>query len=113
MGWVGSVAQTLQRQVQAMATYVVLTRWTDQGARNAKDTVQRAAAFRADLERRGGKLLSIYWTHGEYDIVITIETPDTETAMAALLALGGLGNVRTETLLAFSDTEMASIIQKV
>ena len=96
-----------------MPTYVSLIKWTDQGVRNSKDTVQRAQAFRADLERRGGKLVSIYWTQGHYDIVTTVEAPDDQTAMAALLAVGGLGNVRTETLRAFNETEMESILQKV
>jgi uncharacterized protein with GYD domain len=96
-----------------MPTYVTLIRWTDQGVRNSKDSIQRAGAFRSDLERRGGKLLSIYWTQGQYDIVTTIEAPDDQTAMAALLALGGLGNVRTETLHAFNETEMQSVIQKL
>jgi uncharacterized protein with GYD domain len=81
--------------------------------RNAKGSIQRAGAFRSDLERRGGKLLSIYWTQGQYDIVTTIEALDDQTAMAALLALGGLGNVRTETLHAFNETEMQSVIQKL
>jgi uncharacterized protein with GYD domain len=103
----------MQRKVQAMATYVTLIKWTEQGARNAKDTLQRAQAFRGDVERRGGKLVGIYWTQGQYDIVATIEAPDEQTAMAALLAVAGLGNVRTETLRAFNETEMQSIIQKV
>lgn len=96
-----------------MATYVVLVHWTEQGVKNAKDTVERAQAFRKDLERRGGKLNSIFWTQGKYDIVLVIETPDDETAMAALLAVGGLGNVRTETLHAFNENEMTSILRKV
>lgn len=96
-----------------MPTYVSLIHWTDQGVHNSKDTVQRAQAFRNDLERRGGKLLSIYWTQGNYDIVTTITAPDDETAMASLLAVSGLGNVRTETLRAFDENEMASILQKV
>jgi uncharacterized protein with GYD domain len=96
-----------------MPTYVTLIKWTDQGVRNAKDSIQRAGAFRSDLERRGGKLLSIYWTQGTYDIVTTIDAPDDQTAMAALIAVGGLGNVRTETLRAFDESEMQSILQKV
>lgn len=96
-----------------MATYVTLIRWTDQGVRDAKDTVERARAFRGDLERRGGKLLSIYWTQGQYDIVATIEGPDDQTAMATLLAVGSLGNVRTETLHAFNETEMESILRSM
>ena len=96
-----------------MPTYVSLVKFTDQGVRNAKDTVQRAGAFRGDMERRGGKLVSIYWTQGQYDIVTTIEAPDDQTAMAALLAVAGLGNVRTETLHAFNEHEMTAILQKM
>ena len=96
-----------------MPTYISLITFTDQGARNAKDTVQRAGAFRSDLERRGGKLLSIYWLQGQYDIVTTIDAPDEQTAMAALLAVAGLGNVRTQTLRAFNESEMQSILQKL
>ncbi len=97
----------------AMPTYVSLVKWTDQGVKNAKDTVQRAGAFSGDVERRGGKLLNIFWTQGRYDLVVTIEAPDDQTAMAALLTVGGLGNIRTETLRAFNESEMASIIQKM
>jgi uncharacterized protein with GYD domain len=96
-----------------MPTFVTLIKWTDQGVRNSKDTVQRAAAFRGDLERRGGRLLSIYWTQGNYDIVAMIDAPDDQTAMATLLAVGGLGNVRTETLRAFDESEMSAILQKM
>jgi uncharacterized protein with GYD domain len=109
----GSMACTVQRQVQSMPRYVTLVKFTDQGARNAKDTVTRAGAFRSDVERRGGKLVSIYWTQGQYDIVVTLDTPDEQAAMAATLAVAGLGNVRTETLRAFDETEMGSIIQKI
>jgi len=96
-----------------MATYITLAKWTDQGVRNAKETVRRAASFRSDLERRGAKLLGIYWTQGQYDTVSIIEAPDAQTAMAAVLAIGSLGNVRTETLPAFSEREMTSILENV
>lgn len=95
-----------------MANYVMLVNWTDQGVKNARDTVQRAQAFRADLERRGGRLNSIYWTQGRYDIVANVEVPDEQTAMAAALAISGQGNIRTETLRAFNESEVAAIIQK-
>lgn len=58
-------------------------------------------------------VLSLYWTQEHYDIVTAVEAPDDQTAMAALLAAGGQGNVRTEILRAFVETEMASILQKV
>jgi uncharacterized protein with GYD domain len=96
-----------------MSTYVTLIKWSDQGARSAKDTVERSRQFRADLERRGGKLLSLYWTQGHYDVITTVEAPDDQTIMAALLAIGTLGNVRTETLRAFNESEMEAILRKV
>lgn len=96
-----------------MLTYVMLIKFSEQGVTNAKDTVQRAHRFHADLERRGCRFVSEYWTLGPYDIVVTFEAPDDQTAMAALLALGSLGNVRTETLRAFTEAEMESIIQKM
>ena len=96
-----------------MATYVTLVSWTEQGVKNAQDTTRRAREFSSDVERRGGKVLGLYWTQGRYDIVTIVDFPDEQTAMAELLALGRIGNVRTETLRAFSESEMEQIIRKV
>ncbi len=41
-----------------------------------------------------------------------VEAPDEETATAALLQLGGMGNVRSTTLRAFGRDEIESIIAK-
>jgi uncharacterized protein with GYD domain len=96
-----------------MSTYISLVKWTEQGVKNARDTVRRAREFQSDVERRGGKVLSIYWTQGRYDLITAVDFPDEQTAMAQLLALGGIGNIRTETLHAFSESEMEAIIRKM
>jgi uncharacterized protein with GYD domain len=96
-----------------MATYVSLVKWTDQGIKNGQGLVQRAQQFRADCERRGIKVLSLHSTQGSCDAVIVFEAPDEQTMMAALLALESLGNVRTETLRAFNEMEILSILQKM
>ncbi len=96
-----------------MTTYILLLQFTEQGVKNARNTVQRAGAFRADLERRGCKLRNIYWTQGQYDLVAVVDGPDDQTTMAAILALTGLGNVRTEALRAFDENEMRAIIEKL
>ena len=96
-----------------MPTYVSLIRWTDQGIRAAKDTMSRYEQARAQVERMGGRLTSTYWTQGSYDIVVISEFPDEETAMAFLLGLGSQGNLRTETLRAFSAEEMQRVFQKM
>lgn len=95
-----------------MPAYVALINWTEQGVRGFKDTRDRADAFRVLLERMGAKLTALYWTLGAYDIVGIIEAPDDETATAAMVKLGSLGNVRTTTMRAFTADEVARIIAK-
>jgi len=55
----------------------------------------------------------IYWTLGSYDLVAILDAPNEETAMVLLLATGSMGNVRTQTLKAFSSEEMKSILAKM
>ncbi|HWP29173.1 MAG TPA: GYD domain-containing protein [Chloroflexota bacterium] len=96
-----------------MPTYVTLMKWTEQGIKDVNTTVDRAERARQAIEQAGGRMASIYWTQGAYDIVAIADFPDEETAMAWLLSLGKLGNVRTETLRAFSADEMRRILGKV
>ena len=96
-----------------MRSYVILANWTEQGAKHSHDTLKRARAFGALIESRGGKLREHLYTLGGYDIVMVTEFPDDETAAAAVLALASLGNVRTETMRAFTDGETAAIIAQL
>ncbi len=96
-----------------MAAYVVLASFTDQGVRNIKDTTKRADAFRDLAKSMGASLKDIYWTLGKFDIVAILDAPDDTVATALGLALGKSGNVRTQTLKAFSKAEMDAILGKV
>ncbi|MFN8633440.1 MAG: GYD domain-containing protein [Chloroflexota bacterium] len=96
-----------------MVTYVSLLKWTEQGIKDAKATVDRAEQARQVIEQMGGKMTSIFWTQGMYDIVAITEFPDEETATAFLLTLGKLGNLRSETLRGFTADEMRRILEKV
>jgi uncharacterized protein with GYD domain len=96
-----------------MARYILLLNWTDQGIRDVQDTVKRAAAARQLFEKAGAKLTDVVWTLGRYDLALAVEAPDDETMTAASIALAKLGNVRTETLRAFGESEMQKILQKV
>jgi uncharacterized protein with GYD domain len=95
-----------------MPTYVTLINWTDQGIKNFKDTVDRYEAAQEAIGPGGASFRDIYWTVGPYDLVGILDAPDDETAMAALLAVGGQGNIRTTTLRAFNAGEMKSVIEK-
>jgi uncharacterized protein with GYD domain len=96
-----------------MATYIVLLNFTDQGVRNVKDTTKRAEAFSQMAKKLGVTVKSIYWTLGQYDVVATLEAPDTATVTAVNLSVGALGNVRTQTLPAFSAEELGGILGKM
>jgi uncharacterized protein with GYD domain len=96
-----------------MAIYVVLANFTDQGVRNVKDTVKRADAFRELAKSQGAAVKDLYWTLGQYDIVATVEAPDDATITALGLTLAKAGNVRTQTLRAFSPADMGAILGKV
>jgi uncharacterized protein with GYD domain len=94
-----------------MPSYVILLNWTNQGARNSRDTLKRAQAFDAAIQNRRGKVREHLYTLGEYDIVLVTEFPDDDAAAAAVLHLAELGNVRTKTMRAFTNQEAGAIIR--
>ena len=96
-----------------MATYIALSNFTDQGIRNIKDTTKRADAVKDAAKKFGTNMTQIYWTLGHYDLVAIIEAPDDKSATAFALAIGAAGNVRTETLRAFTKEEMNGILGKM
>ena len=61
----------------------------------------------------GWKVKDIYWTLGDHDGLLILEAPDDETATAAVLHLGAMGNVHTTTVRAFTAAEMDKIVAKV
>jgi uncharacterized protein with GYD domain len=96
-----------------MATFIVLGNFTDQGIRNVKDTTKRAEAFKESARKVGVTVKDVYWTLGRYDFVSIVEANDDESATAAMLNTASLGNARTETLRAFSSSEMGRILGKI
>jgi uncharacterized protein with GYD domain len=95
-----------------MATYVVLYKFTDQGAKDIKARIQGARDSKAESERRGFRILGTYFTQGRYDMVAVVEAPGEDAMVAGLFSIMGAGNVRSETLRAFSIDEMDAIIQR-
>jgi uncharacterized protein with GYD domain len=96
-----------------MVTYVVLAKFTDQGIKNAKDSPKRAEAFKQMAKKAGVTVKEMVWTQGRYDIVTIVEAADELSATALNLSIGALGNIRTESLRAFSAAEMATIVGKM
>jgi uncharacterized protein with GYD domain len=96
-----------------MATYIVLSSFTDKGVSSIKDTTKRADGVRDLARKMGVETKSLYWTIGRSDVVATFEAPDDATITALSLAIGSAGNVRTQTMRAFSNDEMTGILGKL
>lgn len=96
-----------------MAIYVVLGNFTEQGIKHIRNSPDRASAFQGMAALMGIKPKAVYWTMGDYDIVLIIDAPDEETLAAAMFTLGAQGNVRTKTMRAFGAEALGRIIAKM
>ncbi len=93
-----------------MAKYVLLSRFTQQGIQNIKDGPARLDAAKEALQGLGAELKDFCLTLGAYDAVVVVEAPDDKTVAKASLAISSLGNVRFETLRAFTEEEYREIV---
>ncbi len=93
-----------------MATYIMLLRFTQQGIQNIKESPARVEAAKKLCQSMGAEMKASYLVMGQYDAVLVVEAPDDETIAKIGLAGGSLGNVRTETLRAFTEHEYRQII---
>ena len=96
-----------------MPTYVMLANWTDQGARQVKESPKRVETARRALVEMGGEFKSFYMTLGEYDLIVTYEAPDDAVAARFSLLLGQMGSARTRTLKAFPEAAYREIIHSL
>jgi uncharacterized protein with GYD domain len=93
-----------------MPTYISLIRFTEQGAKNIKQSTARARAFVEAVAKAGVKVEAQYWTTGSYDGALVLSADSERKVLHALTDLGAAGNVRTETLQAFDAKEFDAIV---
>ena len=96
-----------------MATYVTLYNFTDQGLKTIKDTVKRTEAATKAAAEMGMKVKEVVWTQGQYDLIVISEASDDVKANAFALNTLKMGNVRGQTLRAYTAAEMTKILEHV
>jgi uncharacterized protein with GYD domain len=96
-----------------MSTYIALAKFTEQGLKSVKDTVKRAEAARETASKYGVQMKDIYWTLGEYDLVVLLDAQDDASLTAFNLALCSAGNVKFQTMKAFTKDETAALLGKI
>lgn len=98
--------------VVCMPTYISLINFTQDGIESIDEIAQRDADGKAVLESAGVELIDHYYTLGQYDEVAIFEGPD-ESVVKAALEIASDGNISTETLRAFSESEFHDIVAEL
>lgn len=93
-----------------MPTYISLLRFTQQGIEKIKESPARLDRARQAFQAMGAELKAFYLVMGRYDAVVISEAPNDETVGKLVLMIGAQGNVRTETLRAFTEDEYRKMI---
>ena len=91
-----------------MPLYMVQASYTPQAiAAMVKSPQDRTAAIRSLAEGAGGRVRDVFFSQGDYDIVVLYEAPDAEAANAIALAAIAAGHLRAfKTTPLFSGDEI-------
>jgi uncharacterized protein with GYD domain len=81
-----------------MATYILLSNLTDEGAATVKNNPGRIKEVNKELEALGVKVLAQYAVLGPYDFVNIVEAPDNGTIARVSAELASRGSVRILTM---------------
>jgi uncharacterized protein with GYD domain len=93
-----------------MATYAMLSHWTERGIQNVKDAPGRIDAFKKTAKACGAEVREVYLALGRYDTISLVQAPDDETMTKLALAVCSAGNVRTETMRLFGESELRKLL---
>ncbi len=93
-----------------MATYILLSTITEEGAETIKENPDRIKEVNKEVEAFGVRVLSQYAVLGPYDFVTIVEAPDNETVARMSAELAARGTVKIMTLPAIPiDTFIARL----
>lgn len=93
-----------------MATYVMLSTLTDEGAKTVKQNPERIKEVNKEIEALGVKVVAQYAVLGPYDFVNIVEAPDNETVTRVSAELASRGSIKIQTLAAIPiDDFIASL----
>lgn len=81
-----------------MATYILLSTLTDEGAKTVKNNPGRIKEVNKEIEKLGAKVTAQYATLGPYDFVNVVEASDNETIGRISAELASRGSVKIMTL---------------
>jgi uncharacterized protein with GYD domain len=94
-----------------MATYILLSNLTDDGAKTIKKNPARIQEVNAELEKLGVRVTAQYATLGPYDFVNVVEAPDNMTVARVSAELASRGTVKITTLPAIDIEQFVTALK--
>ncbi len=92
-----------------MPLYVVLSKFTEQGRTDIKNTSDRLDRLSPVADKLGVKVIANAITMGPYDVVSVFEAPNDETIAQVIGTVLSRGYVTTQTMRGFSAEEFRQI----
>ena len=96
-----------------MPTFILSLNWTDQGIRAVKDAPKRSQAAKELAKKLGVEVKQVYLTSGDKDLLLIVDSPSGDNVAKFALATSSLGNVRTSTTRAWSESEFTKLISEL
>ena len=96
-----------------MPHYISLMKWSVTGRAGAPAWRDRVEEGERTIVAAGGKLVGVYVTLGQYDVVEIFEAPDDAIALEIITRLKEHGGGSTETLRALTRDEAEQLIRKL
>jgi uncharacterized protein with GYD domain len=107
------VLALLKWEGEGMPAYIGLYKYTSQGVGSIKDSPSRIKQVEQVAKKLGIRMVGIWVTMGESDLVAVWEAPDDQAMAAFTLSVASNGNVTTQTMRAFSEEEFAQIVGRL
>ena len=94
-----------------MATYIMLSRLTDDGRKTLKERPERLEEVNKEIEAMGGRVTAQYAILGGYDFVNVVEAASNEVIARISVELGSRGTVEITTYPALSIAAFRDMIR--
>ena len=95
-----------------MATYILLSTLTDDGAETLAKNPERITAVNKEVEAMGVRVLQQYAVLGPFDFVSIVEAPDNQTVAHMSIHLSQRGSIRIQTLAAIPVEQFIAGLKK-
>ena len=95
-----------------MATFILLSTLTDDGAKTIKSKPERLREVNAEIAKLGATVKAQYAVLGPYDFVNVVEAPDAATIARVSAELASRGSIKLMTLAAIPIDEFLNSLNK-